>query len=100
MYLCKKMNMDKKEYYIRMHSNLQYVKKNNCNGDYLCPICLIKILQNYNNYIKNGLRWKSIFINQFCIVIFITTTLYTVVPPRGAHPQHHVLLYGSKDYES
>ena len=40
MYLCKKMNMDKKEYYIRMHSNLQYVKKNNCNGDYLCPICL------------------------------------------------------------
>ena len=23
-----------------MHSNLQYVKKNNCNGDYLCPICL------------------------------------------------------------
>ena len=60
----------------------------------------IKILQNYNNYIKNGLRWKSIFINQFCIVTFITTTLYTVVPPRGAHPQHHVLLYGSKDYES
>lgn len=45
-------------------------------------------------------RWKSIFINQFCIVTFITTTLYTVVPPRGAHPQHHVLLYGSKDYES
>ena len=40
MYLCKKMSMDKKEYYIRMHSNLQYVKKNNCNGDYLCPICL------------------------------------------------------------
>ena len=40
MYLCKKMNMDKKEYYIRMHSNLQYVKKNNCNRDYLCPICL------------------------------------------------------------
>ena len=43
---------------------------------------------------------KSIFINQFCIVIFITTTLCTAVPPRGAHPQHHVLLYGSKDYES
>ena len=44
--------------------------------------------------------WKSIFINQFCIVIFITTTLYTVVPARGVHPQRHVLLYGSKDYES
>lgn len=32
--------MDKKEYYIKMHSNLQYAKRYNFNGDYLCPICL------------------------------------------------------------
>ena len=32
--------MNRKDYYIRMHNNLQFLKRDNINGDYICPLCL------------------------------------------------------------